>query len=661
MRNLPELLAPAGGRRALEAAIEGGADAVYLGAGQFNARMRAENFTDDVLRDSLSLCKSYGVKTYLTLNTRLFDNELYDALKVAANVYEMGADALIVADMGLATLIKQNIPDFEIHASTQLSGHSTADAEMLCAAGFSRMVCQREITLEELKRLCKSSPVDIEMFIHGAHCVSFSGQCLMSAVMGGRSGNRGECAQPCRQQYYQNGRKCYPLSLKDMCLAGHITDIIEAGAASLKIEGRQKSAEYVLGVTRIYRRLLDERRNATEAEIAELDSLFSRDGFSDGYLTSNHKNMLGVRTLEDYQRSDIEEFQGITKKVPLSAKLRIREGEAPSLLVSASGKSVSVTGEIFKGDIAPLSYEGALKNMSRLGNTPYCLESFDFDTDGKAPVPLSAVNALRRLAIEALSKTERRMPEVSVPVYPKKKGEVKYIAEFTDVSQISDEAREFFDEIYLPYGAENEEYGVSLPPYMTDEVIDRITHPLGDGKNLLVHSASGILLAEKLGMKATLSLRGNVFNSAAAAYYESLGACAVIFAPEVRLAKIRDARCNIPIGAVVYGRLPLMLTVRCAISDGGAKCKNKTRAVCKSSLQDRRRAEFPVFGMPDCTNVIYNSVPIYMADKKDEIDKAAVCVREFIFTTETAKEVTEIIKAYKTGAAPKGADIRRMV
>ena len=237
----PELLLPAGSRASLEAAIEGGADAVYLGAGQFNARMRADNFQGEELKGALALARAYGVKTYVTLNTRLFDAELYDALKLAATLYEYGATALIVADMGIATLIKKHIPDLEIHASTQLSGHSVLDAEALSMAGFTRMVCHREITRDGLFELCKNSPIEIEMFIHGAYCVSFSGQCLMSAVMGGRSGNRGECAQPCRQPYTKPGEKGknYPISLKDMCLASHITDIIDSGVASLKIEGRQ--------------------------------------------------------------------------------------------------------------------------------------------------------------------------------------------------------------------------------------------------------------------------------------------------------------------------------------------------------------------------------------------------------------------------------------
>ncbi|MBQ4067397.1 MAG: U32 family peptidase, partial [Clostridia bacterium] len=285
----PELLAPCGSMSALEAAIEGGADAVYFGSDRFNARMRADNFSGDDLARSISLTKAYGIKSYITLNTRLFDIELSDALRLSASLYEAGADALIVADTGIARLIKKHIPELEIHASTQLSGHNAEDAKALMEAGFTRMVCHREITRDGLLSLCKDSPIEIEMFIHGAYCVSFSGQCLMSAVMGGRSGNRGECAQPCRQPYTTPGDKGknYPISLKDMCLASHITDMIDFNVASLKIEGRQKPAEYVYKTVKIYRRLLDEGRNATAEEIDELERIFSRSGFSDGYFKSS--------------------------------------------------------------------------------------------------------------------------------------------------------------------------------------------------------------------------------------------------------------------------------------------------------------------------------------------------------------------------------------
>lgn len=296
MDKLPELLAPCGSPDTLDAAIKSGADAVYLGGTILNARMNAENFNNAVLKSSVQKCHDNGVKIYVTLNTLVYDREFDTAVRYAAELYEIGVDALIIADIGLAGMIHEIIPEFELHASTQMSGHNAEMAKALYQKGFSRMVCARELTRDEIGCLKRESPVGIEMFIHGAHCVSVSGQCLMSSLIGGRSGNRGDCAQPCRMKY--NGG--YPLSLKDMCLAGHISEIIDLGIDSLKIEGRMKSADYVYSVTSIYRRLLDERRNADENEISQLMKIFSRSGFTDGYYTGKiNPSMLGIRTESD--------------------------------------------------------------------------------------------------------------------------------------------------------------------------------------------------------------------------------------------------------------------------------------------------------------------------------------------------------------------------
>ena len=662
----PELLLPAGSRASLEAAIEGGADAVYLGAGQFNARMRADNFQGEELKSALALARAYGVKTYVTLNTRLFDTELYDALKLAATLYEYGATALIVADMGVASLIKKHIPDLEIHASTQLSGHSVLDAEALSMAGFTRMVCHREITRDGLFELCKNSPIEIEMFIHGAYCVSFSGQCLMSAVMGGRSGNRGECAQPCRQPYTKPGEKGknYPISLKDMCLASHITDIIDSGVASLKIEGRQKPPEYVVGTARIYRRLLDEGRNATAEEIEALSKIFSRDGFSDGYFTSNQKNMRGVRTYDDFLKMDKSKFEGLKRKAPLDITLTAIAGKPATFTAASAEKSFTATGDIVApaGEVAPLSEEGAKKNSSRLGNTPFEMGKFKFITDGNAALTLSALNALRREAIGGLTAFEER--SVTVPdVTPKKgnkakKEKILYTAEFLSKEQITPLAREFFGRIYLPFGAHSEEYDISLPPYLPDERQD--VWDAVKGKRVLAHGTGQLKKASEVCAEVGASLRMNVFNSSAAEYYSSLGADFITLAPEAKRAQMRDISSPAPAGAVVYGRLPLMLTLRCAISDGDCRKKDKS-VICNSSITDRHTVRFPVFGMPDCTNTIYNSVPIYMADKQDELKKTGCTVYHFIFTDETAEECDRIIRAYMNGEAPADpSKIRRM-
>lgn len=336
----PELLAPAGSPEAADAAVKAGADAIYVGGRFLNARMNAKNFTDEALTECIRKCHEKGVRVYVTVNTAILDRELTEAVKYTDFLYSIGTDALILSDLGLARAIKGRYPDMELHASTQGSGHNVACAKEFHELGFSRMVCARELSYREIKELCKESPIEIEQFVHGAICVSQSGQCLLSAVMGGRSGNRGACAQPCRMKY--NGR--YPLSIKDMCLASHVTELIESGVASLKIEGRMKSPSYVYEVVRAYRTLLDERRNATERELSSLAAVFSRSGFTDGYYTENvGKDMLGVRTDSDISatRSSVTSLKPVGRSAPritVAERLQPSDGFIPPKKAKPSAK-----------------------------------------------------------------------------------------------------------------------------------------------------------------------------------------------------------------------------------------------------------------------------------------------------------------------------------
>lgn len=320
-KNSIELLAPAGSMETLECAIKAGADAVYLGGKLYNARMNAKNFGTEEMKRAVDACHKNGVKIYVTLNTLIYDRCFNDALRYAEELYKTGVDALITADLGFSKKLHEYIPDFELHGSTQVSGHNTESAEYLANRGFSRMVCAREMTKENITELVERSPIEIEMFIHGAMCVSQSGQCLMSSFIGGRSGNRGECAQPCRLPY-NNG---YPISLKDMCLANHVTELKEMGVASLKIEGRMKSPDYVYSVVNTYRRLLDENRNAGKKEMDALASVFSRSGFSDGYFVGKVDNgMLGVRSGSDKEAT---RNTAVSKKPYKNLKSEISVGE----------------------------------------------------------------------------------------------------------------------------------------------------------------------------------------------------------------------------------------------------------------------------------------------------------------------------------------------
>ena len=294
----PELLAPAGSPEALRAAVQNGADAVYLGWGDFNARRGAKNFSDEEFADALAYCHERGVRVFLTLNTLVTDRELPAALETAAAAARLGVDAVLVQDWGLFDLLRRALPDLPLHASTQMSLFTSGGAKEIAADGCERVVIARECSAEDTRTICENCPVEVEVFAHGALCMCYSGQCEMSALIGGRSGNRGRCAQPCRLPYGVNApaKNAYPLSLKDSCLADRLGEMADMGVACVKLEGRMKRPEYVAVITRIYARLLEEGRSPTSQELAELEQAFSRSGFTDWYWQGRHgAAMFGTR------------------------------------------------------------------------------------------------------------------------------------------------------------------------------------------------------------------------------------------------------------------------------------------------------------------------------------------------------------------------------
>ncbi len=558
-KKLPELLSPCGSPEALKAAVFGGADAVYLGGTAFNARINARNFDREQLRRAVDFCHGRGVRLYVTLNTLVNDRKLPEALDFVAFLYEAGVDALITADWGLSALIRRYFPRFELHASTQFSSHNSLSAHWLKEKGFSRMVCARELSKKDLSLLCENSPIEIEVFVHGALCASHSGQCLMSSFIGGRSGNRGECAQPCRMSY--NGS--YPLSLKDLCLANHLTELVAMGVSSLKIEGRMKSPQYVYRVTSCYRRLLDEGRNATPAEIKALSAVFSRSGFTDGYFSSQHGNMLGIRRESDKQlsRSDNAPFSDRKRSLP-SIVIRREEGKPPDALPSGE--------------------------------------------------------------------------KISCPV--------QRTARFLSSWQIPD--GHGLDVCYLPLFSfdPKKANGVVLPAVITDSELPSVRAALKraydqGARHALVGNVGHFSLAREAGFLLHGDFRLNVANSFAPIEEEGLED--VIVSCELNLPQIRDLR--VKKAVVVYGRIPVMLLERSL----GAK-----------ALKDRKGARFPVYSEGK-RDVLYNSVVLYMGDKKKDLNACGARNQHFIFTQESPEQVREILKAYDEGkSAPAG--IRRI-
>lgn len=659
---LPELLAPAGSPSALRAAIEGGADAVYFGGPAFNARLRAANFTEEEMREGLALCHAYGVRAYVTMNTLVTDRELPALLDAAHTALAAGADALIVADLGAAAALRRHLPEAELHASTQMSAHNVAAARELAALGFTRVVLAREMPVRDVRRFVAESGVETELFVHGALCVSHSGQCLFSSLVGGRSGNRGECAQPCR---LPDSGGYYPLSLKDLSLARHIPALIEAGVDSLKIEGRLKSPEYVREVVAIFRRLLDGRRAATDAEMHALEAVFSRGGFTDAYFTEHvDRNMMGVRSDADKRESRaLTPFKELTRRVPLDLALVMHRDKPLTLTASARGRTVTVTGEPpLVAERAPMDRAAVEKNLCRLGGTPYEPRAVEILLDAGLMVPVSRLNALRRAALEKLTERATAIPEkpTYTPIRTAENAEMRPTARFETAAQIPACARDFFAHIYLPLAAyEGSTDGVVVPPVILDHEYESIKTALVNAvkkgaKHALVGNLGHLALAREAGLVPHGDFRLNVQNRETLAALCALGFADVLLSPELTLPQIRDIRGARD--AIVYGRVPLMLLEKCAAREVGS-C-----AACADGynvLTDRRGEKFPILRVAPHRNILVNSRPTVMSDRHAALAGAGLTGGHFLFTVETADEAARVIAAYQSGT-PLGGPMRRI-
>lgn len=681
----PRLLLPAGTPECFEAALSAGADEIYIGGKNFNARIGAGNFTEEEAAEAIKKAHFFDVSVFAAVNTLMLEREMADALRFAEKLYLSDVDALIVADPGFAAAAHRRFPDLRLHASTQCSVHNVEGARLLASRGFSRVVLARECTADDIEKIIRQFPdIEYEMFVHGALCVCTSGMCEMSAYMGGRSGNRGDCAQPCR---LPDADGVYRLSLKDNCLAPHIKRICASGISSLKVEGRMRSPEYVYTVGKIYRKLIDENRGATDDELKALSDIFSRNGHTDGYYTGNvGANMLGVRTDADKEASAKAadavrpELKTAKRRIPVSVKADIRSDAVSELTLSAKGQSVTVYGEIpAPAKTSPLTKEDVVKNLCKLGNTPFAAEpaSFSLHLDGGLSLPVSAINSLRRTAAERLEeKIEvKRYPQRSAGVYtepartqasPVEGGFwVVHFVRSKGIPQRSNLAQ--FSHIYLPI----DEYlnaqmsvrdvtdGVELPPVvmmheytLLEEMLIRVK--LCGVKNVMVSNVGTLKLALKYGFQVHGGLHLNVFNSRTAEVLAGDGISSVIMSPELNLAQMRALTTSSPVktGAAIYGKLPEMVLEKCMIREiSGTSDPLKKCEACGDGqfryYRDRTGQTVPVCREFIHRNVIYNPVPIYMADKLDAVSGGTVGDLHFFFTDETPEEAERIINAYK--------------
>lgn len=674
MEKHAEILAPAGGEAQLRAAVLCGADAVYLGLRGFNARAGAENFDENTLPQTVGWCHARGVRVYITLNTLVTDRELPQWLHSLDAVAAAGVDGVLVQDLGLAKIIRQRYPTLPLHASTQMTIHNLAGARLLEEMGFAQVVLARELSKEEIAAICAGTSLRCEVFVHGALCMSVSGQCYLSSVLGERSGNRGRCAQPCRLDFKSHGRG-YALSLKDLTLTDRLRELEALGVASFKIEGRLKRPEYVAAAVTACRQSL-----AGEVpDLETLQSVFSRSGFTDGYYTARRDlTMFGTRTREDAAAAAAVQgkLSALTRnevgRLPVDMVLTMAPGEPATLAVTDGTHRVEVAGEVPQTALTrPTDEELAHRALEKCGGTPFYLQNLTCHIGEGLMLPLSALNRLRAAALTALA--EARSVVVPYPQAPAAAGEPAGRARPTGAprlgcrlaaaAQLTPAIRRGAGRLSLPLhelaerpelletGAER--WVAELPAFCAPQQEEAVMRALRKLKEqgltaALCGNLGSLLMAREAGLRIIGDYGLNIINSPAAQQAAALGCDEITLSFECERNAARNIHSPVPIGVIAYGRLPLMLL---------RNCPGKTAAGCGdcrgiNHITDRRGEDFPL----QCQNRQYthllNPRPLFLSDRLPEWDFCDFLTLRF--TTETPAECDAILEMYQTGAAPAG-------
>ena len=691
-----ELLAPAGSYEGFEAALGAGADAVYVGGAAFGARAYAKNFQQKELLAAIDTAHIHEKKLYLTVNTLLknkeIEEQLYDYL---APYYEAGLDAVIVQDMGVFSFIRRHFPGLPLHASTQMTVTGPKGMRFLEEQGVSRVVAARELSLKELASMHRESPIEIEAFVHGALCYCYSGQCLMSSMFGGRSGNRGRCAQPCRLPYetalkgegYKGKKELCPLSLKDMNTIEILPQIVEAGVTSLKIEGRMKQPGYTAGVTKIYRKYLDllaekgpENYAVEEADRRYLVELFSRGGSSRGYYEmENGPSMMAFSN--EKKIGDIQ--PEITKrKEKIYGNLILFPGSPVILEISCRDVKVSVCGEeVQYAQNQPLDEGRIRRQMEKLGNTPFVWEELHLEMEDQIFVPMKALNEVRREALSLLeeklcAKNRRHLPEGNtIPKTAKNKKNRKTPALYVsceDVNTAEVLVRESgIRGMYLPYQAMDAcldtgleagmEMYLSLPHIVRGEMpqgyLEQAKKWISMGMSgFLVRNLEGYAMLKEagLGSKCVVDASLYTWNDEAVDFWRQEGVLRNTAPLELNEGEIRH-RDNQDSEMVIYGYLPLMVSAQC-VRGNVYGCTQSEETI---RIRDRYGKEFPVscFCRPwktkntkktgPCYNIIYNSIPYGLQKEKEQVLSLGFGSLRLSFTLETPKEARKILKEFQ--------------
>ena len=677
-----ELLSPAGSRASLEAAVQAGADAVYMGFGAFNARRNAKNFTDEEFADAVAYCHLRGVRVFLTLNTLLTDRELPQAAEALRKASDMGVDAVLIQDWGALTLAQAVAPDLPIHASTQMSLFTAGGARWAEGLGMERVVLARELSREDIARVCQSCGAEIEVFVHGALCMCYSGQCTMSALIGQRSGNRGACAQPCRLPYGVNGpcRGQYPLSLKDANLSAYLQELEQLGVACLKLEGRMKRPEYVAVVTAVYRRLLDEGRGPTEEESRALYDAFSRSGFTDGYY--RHRKgpaMFGTRPesapepKELFAQARQLYENGEHKRIPITLQADLRAGQPFTLTAGDGTHTVTVTGAVPEAArTRELTAQDVAERLKKTGGTVFRCETVHVTAGHGLMLSAAAINSARRDVLEALAQARTALPRrrtLPTPELPACETAAvpapKLTCSIARADQLTAALAEQAAVVYVPiellpeigrYDGKAALCAV-LPRVWRDgdeAGFRKILETTPSLSAVTVGNAGHMAVVEGLPLAKRGDFGLNVFNSRAVAFWQGQGLDSVTLSFELRHQQVREIRKYLPCEAIVYGRLPLMITENCMIGNAGG-CRGDKR-LCQGDnyLTDRTGARFPLLGQYGCRCEVENSRVLFLADKP-EWRQAGLAYARLRFTTETPEQCDAVLRQYlgESGDVPE--------
>ncbi|MDR0446319.1 MAG: U32 family peptidase [Oscillospiraceae bacterium] len=683
MANL-EILAPAGSPEGVTAAVQNGADAVYMGYSAFNARRGAKNFTPEEFARACEYCRVRGVKVYLTLNTLVSDRELPEALNTAAEAARAGADAIIVTDLGLLRAVRRVLPETPLHCSTQMGIHSSEGIRLAHAMGARRAVLARELPRDDIKSIAKGSPIELEVFVHGAYCVSHSGQCYFSSVIGRRSGNRGLCAQPCRLPYDSGGRKTeYPLSLKDNCLVQYVEELRQMGVTSLKIEGRMKRPEYTAIVTGIYARAAHEGRAPSAEDMQALYDAFSRQGFTDGYYTGKlGSTMLGVREYDTAAEKRIftsarrNYMRGELQRVPVRFAAQLR-ADKPARLVAVDDRRniAAVEGEIPQPAFHRATDAAALSTqLHKTGGTPFYCAGVKLRVEPGLVLSAAAVNELRRVALAELYEKRRTPTPPPVRAFdamatPETGGASArttppvFTVSVTKVEQLSKDLQELRPSVlYLPLSElknlnkirsflDDPDITIAaVPPRVIfDSERSAVEKQLAAARDAGITDALCGNLGQLLPLRESgFRVRGdfglNLFSSYSLAVARELGLVSATASIEMSLAQLRDAVKPIDTEIIVYGRLPLMLTENCVIKTALGVC------ACGSftGLTDRTGASFPVVreSADACRTVVLNSRKLFLADRLPDFRHIGLWGMRLMFTTENASECAQVARRY---------------